>query len=402
MSAWAGKALKGLTLGAILVCGIGAAATCSRDPLPAEPAAATHANGALLASLEARPDFFPFGVWLQSPARLDQYRAIGVNVFVGLNGDPTADDLARFARAGVYMIARPGPGFPRDAARGVLLAWLAKDEPDNAQRLPGGGFGPCIPAEDLVAAANAQRAADGMPIFQNFGRGVAVPDWKGRGSCAGDDADYYPQAVGAGDIDAFDVYPVASADGKLELVAQGTRNLKRWIGRADTPQWSFIEAAPIFGGAVPTPAQVRAMAWMAITNGSRGIVLFPWQLTEAGKRLHEDGLFAYPALVAAVRDLGDELRTLAPVINAGAPLPGAAAHSDGGGLSMMARRWEGADYLFAVSESPRPLRADFTLPGVTGERATVLGEQRTVAVSGGRFTDTFAPYAVHLYTLASR
>jgi hypothetical protein len=43
------------------------------------------------------PDFFPIGIWLQSPSRAANYKAIGINTFVGLHEGPTEKQLAELA-----------------------------------------------------------------------------------------------------------------------------------------------------------------------------------------------------------------------------------------------------------------------------------------------------------------
>jgi len=49
----------------------------------------------------------------------------------------------------------------------------------------------------------------------------------------------------------------------------------------------------------------------------------------------------------------------------------------------------------------RPVAATgtFTPRGVTAGTATVLGENRTIPISGGSFSNSFAGYAVHIYQL---
>jgi len=41
--------------------------------------------------------------------------------------------------------------------------------------------------------------------------------------------------------------------------------------------------------------------------------------------------------------------------------------------------------------------ASFTI--LTGAKAEVLGEGRTLTIESGRFQDGFSPYAVHLYRI---
>ena len=43
----------------------------------------------------ADPDVFPIAVWLQSPARAADYKAIGINLYVGLWRGPTEAQLDR-------------------------------------------------------------------------------------------------------------------------------------------------------------------------------------------------------------------------------------------------------------------------------------------------------------------
>jgi hypothetical protein len=42
--------------------------------------------------------YFPIGVWLQSPFHAPEYKAIGINLFVGLYDGPTETQLAELAR----------------------------------------------------------------------------------------------------------------------------------------------------------------------------------------------------------------------------------------------------------------------------------------------------------------
>src|SRR5579863_7936901 len=51
------------------------------------------------------PNFFPVGVWLQSPARAPAYKAIGINTYVGLWNGPTEDQLAALAKYEMFVVA---------------------------------------------------------------------------------------------------------------------------------------------------------------------------------------------------------------------------------------------------------------------------------------------------------
>ena len=58
------------------------------------------------------------------------------------------------------------------------------------------------------------------------------------------------------------------------------------------------------------------------------------------------------------------------------------------------------DVWILLNESGESFTADIT--GDFPETLRVIGEGRTVATSGGSFSDSFAPYGVHVYVDASR
>src|SRR5690242_1192356 len=51
------------------------------------------------------PNFFPIGVWLQSPSRAPSYKAIGINTYVGLWDGPQENQLAILAKNHMFAIA---------------------------------------------------------------------------------------------------------------------------------------------------------------------------------------------------------------------------------------------------------------------------------------------------------
>lgn len=304
-------------------------------------------------ALDLPEDYFPLGIFFQQPTRLDQYRAIGINLWMRPNGEMSVADLERFRQAGVRVIPALSEGFPVDHAGETVIAWALPGEPDNARLQPDGSWGACASPEEISKEAERVRTLDSTrPLFLNFGRGVALPDWVGRGSCKGNHEDWYPAAMAAVDIVSFDVYPVFDGDGQLELVAKGMRNLGRWAERSGGRKtlWAAIEVSAIGGGNPPTPSQVRSQVWMAIINGARGIFYFPWQVGKGGQRIREDALFAHPDLVAGLATINAEVSARARVLNTGRPLPVKVR----GKASAAAFGLAGRTYVFAVSEAALP------------------------------------------------
>src|SRR5262249_51540436 len=111
--------------------------------------------------LRATPDFFPVAVWLQSPRNAARYAAIGINVFVGQYDPPTAASLAMVHAANITVGCDQTPSTLGLAGSDpTIVMWTHDDEPDNAQALPGGGYGPCITPAALVGRYNQFRMND--------------------------------------------------------------------------------------------------------------------------------------------------------------------------------------------------------------------------------------------------
>jgi hypothetical protein len=68
---------------------------------------------------------------------------------------------------------------------------------------------------------------------------------------------------------------------------------------------------------------------------------------------------------------------------------------------MQLKRLSGTTYVFAVAMRGSPTRATFS--GLTKLRSDavveVLGENRTIAISGDSFQDDFPGWGVHLYKI---
>lgn len=372
-------------------------------PLAAQsspPQTRSFANG-----LPADPDFFPIAVWLQRPERAAAYRALGVNTYVGLWKPPTQVTLADLARQDMYLIVQQTPQALALKNSPVIRGWLQADEPDNAQPDGRGGYGDCIMPDELVRLYQGMRALDPTrPVFLGFGQAVANPYWNGRGSRCNKiaPADYYKPASAGGDILAFDIYPVVhdhpAIGGKLEFVGKGVANLKGWAS-PNTPIWADIETTHINNRTRrPTPSDVRSEVWIAIIHGAMGINYFAheWQPS-----FREDGVFRYSDVTAEMKRINAQLKGLAPVLNTATLVEGGRAETPPVDIATMAKRHAGSHYLFTVNMTNKPAQARLRFGKPINGQADVLDEERKVNVSNGSFDDAFAPYAVHIYKMAS-
>ncbi len=363
------------------------------------PAETNQAPGLLT---DAAP--IPIGVWLQSPNNAPRYRAAGINLYVGLWRGPTEDQLARLRAAGMRVICEQNATALGHLSDPVIAGWMHGDEPDNAQsRGRGQGYGPPITPETIVADYQRMRWRDpSRPILLNLGQGVAWDDWIGRGVRRHHPEDY-PEYLKGCDIASFDIYPVVHDNrqvaGRLEYVGLGVQRLLQWSG-GRKPVWACLECTHISNpNAKPTPAQVRTEAWMALIHGARGLVYF---VHEFQPRFNEAALLADAPMLAAVTRLNQQIAEAAPILRSPTLESGVSVSptNPAARIDLLAKRLAGHTYVFAVGMSPAATRATFTVAGPRAADAVeVLDEGRTLPAQNGRFTDDFAPYAVHRYRL---
>lgn len=347
-------------------------------------------------------DYFPLAVWLQAPHNAAKYKALGINLYVGLWTGPDDEQLATLEKAGIQLICHQNDAALKSANARTIVGWMHGDEPDNAQELPNGkGYGPPIEPQKIVADYEKLRAADpSRPIFLNLGQGVAWDAWIGRGVRSNKPEDY-PEYVKGGDIVSFDIYPTShdhkDVAGKLEFVPRGVERLVKWTERAK-PVWCCIETTQISNpGKMPTPQAVRSQVWMALIHGARGIIYFAHQFKP---KFIEAGLLAHPEIVDAVKNINAEVKSLAPVLNAPdvSDAVEIAQPKDAAPVAFLVKRHGGFTYVFAVNMRPAATRATFTVKGEV-KAVEAINEKRPLELSRNSFSDEFQGYAVHLYRI---
>ena len=350
------------------------------------------------------PNYFPIAVWLQSPRNAMQYRKAGINLYVGLWKGPTEDQLMELKKAGMKVICDQKDAALSSANADVIVGWMHGDEPDNAQsRRDGKGYDPPILPSVIEKNYERLRMRDPTrPVFLNLGQGVAFDNYIGRGTRRNHPEDYAEYIRGS-DIVSFDIYPAVhdhpEVAGKLEFVAGGVERLRRWSEDRKIV-WNCIECSRISNTKVkPTPLQIRAEVWMSLIHGSRGIIYFVHQFEPTSD---EASLLRDPELLAAVTTINEQVHELAPVLNSRTIDGAVSVTTDAadGKIATMCKQVEDSTYLFAVNMTPAKSRATFKFNQQLSDQAEVLlGEERALALSEGRFEDNFDGYAVHCYRI---
>ncbi len=374
-------------------------------------------------------DYFPIAVWLQEPKDATLYKKAGINLYIGLWQGPTEKQLDTLRAAGMPVVcAQNKLALEKHLSDKIIVGWMHGDEPDNAHKFSGywggdkerikeawpelykkqrldkneyRGYGPAVPPKWIVRDYKQIQANDPTrPIMVNLGQCVSWPAWKGRGERSGHMEDYAEYIKGC-DIISFDIYPAAhsSLDVKdaLWYVPRGVRRLRQWSGDKKVP-WNALECTEIsVTGAKPTPQQVKAEVWMSIIHGSRGLIYFVHKFTSPGstRKLLED-----PEMLAAVTAINQRIHQLARVLNS-PPITDAVSVTSTNSktpVHVLVKRHGGATYIFAVAMYEEETAATFQVSGLAGAKTVeVLDEDRTIAITDGKFNDNFKGNAVHLY-----
>ncbi|MEN8226700.1 MAG: T9SS type A sorting domain-containing protein [Bacteroidota bacterium] len=352
--------------------------------------------------------FFPIAVWLQNPSLAGQYLSTGVNLQIGLWKGPTERQLAELKSAGLPVICNQNDVGLTSANRDIIAGWLQHpDEPDNAQRLPEGGYGPCVPTDTMISRYNAMRSADTTrPVFISLGQGTAYTDFPGRGTCAS--ATWmYEDYMKAADIVTFDIYPVTSkyemVQGNLWYVPQGVDNLRNW-GNDSKPIWAWIESTHIKSPDTlkPTTHDVRTEVWMALIHGAKG---FGYFCHEWVPEFNEHAWLDDPEMKAAITSINAQVTGLAPVLNSPTLETGVSRDLDdiyGIGIDMMVKHLGDTLYILTAGmEDFGSNGATFTIHADTDivSNVIVIGEEREIELTNNSFHDLFDGYAVHLYKI---
>ena len=359
--------------------------------------ASTPSNGLL----GSDPNFFPITVWLQTPSsHATAFKNVGVNIFSGFTSSTlTTSNLSAVQSNGMGALIEDQStalSSTFTSYQGVMKGWLQQDEPDNAQPDGNGGYGPCVDPSTIVNIYNQFKAADPTrPVILNLGQGVANINYTGRGSACHARTDMYPQYAQGADILSFDVYPIN--DGyPITYIADGVDNLLNWGG--GKPVWAFIETTPQdSGNPKPTPDEIKAEVWLALTHGASGIQYFCHIFTPT---FDEKGCLDDAAVSSAMSGIDSQIASLAPVLNS-PTITGQASVSSASRIDYALKRYNGDTYLLTVSPNSTSASATFSISGLGNQTVSVIDESRTLTMSGGSFQDGFGAYGVHLYQLAA-
>lgn len=197
------------------------------------------------------------------------------------------------------------------------------------------------------------------------------------------------------------------------------------------PVWTFVETArPLLCGNEPctiiepgsrviTPEQTEGAVWSALIHEARGISYFQHNNNNYADSVGCKAGYAIaecPSVNAGVKKINDKVKSLAPVINTQSYYNKTEVingytyyrYDFNNNTDTMLKSYNGSAYIFAgLGMDFHAKTADgtgtktFTLPsGIKGTSVEVVGENRTLPITNGQFSDTFPQeYTHHVYRI---
>lgn len=361
------------------------------------------------------PSFFPIGVWwvnVSSDAEAQWDKDHGVNFYAGMW---EGTDFSLLERNDQYWVGgRLNDTFDEDSPNwpGVFM----EDEVDGWADSPEAGFG-------ILQEIRDEWEGSGKFLYANYTSLVIGPDM--------------PLAAQENYVNAFT--DVVSADiywhtapfcdwtpyrgvYLAEPVPQDSCHASSSYGKTVTglierdaadgerqPVWNFVEllnpTPPQYGyDLTATGSQIQGAAMNSIINEARGLIYFNQSFggpCPSGMAIRDAQTYGPEwcgaAQVEAMGEVNNFIHSLAPVLNTQSY-----EWSFGSGTDTMLKVHEGSAYIFAMTADGGSGQRSFTLPeGVDGAVVEVVGEDRTLAVRDGAFSDTFADAdAYHVYRVS--
>jgi hypothetical protein len=362
--------------------------------------------------LPVDPAYFPIGVWYesvlsQSDINLD--KDCGINLYVYLTADSNLDLINAAGSKALLQV----DGFLGKTAiynHPAFAGWVLMDEPDMQQANQAGA----VIARQKIMDKLATVPPDGRARYINFGKGVSV--W----NVFDDQQKYWNDFT---ELQSIDNYWFTDDDLMTQwqggeffgfhrvLTPTESRRASNYgavvdhLRKLDTvdaklkPAWNFVEVGqPGSNPAWPAikPLEIRAAVWHSIIAGCRGILYFNHSFSGPNVSAHCLREPAYAEQRAVVKSVNAQIKALAPVLNSPTAPNFATASAD---VRVMTKCKAGKFTMFAGARENVSSKATFTV--ASGTTATVNGENRSIPIRGGTFTDDFADgLAIHIYEIS--
>ncbi|WP_250002924.1 DUF4082 domain-containing protein [Actinoplanes sp. M2I2] len=365
-----------------------------------------------------KDSFFPVAVWYEGVGRqqeVDLDKKMGLNTYIMLTGD---SDLELIRRNGMSAMIAEDHKDRGDESVGWVLAdeadmWGGAGDGRWTGKWPGQGE-VCTPkgsgcGKDIQATLHGKLPKDGRMAYANYGKGVMF--WQSDADAAKLVNSY--SAVVSNDIYWYTDGNVCRADhegrvlGVKEEFCRRAANYGLTVDRMRTldaadgkrqPVFNFVEVShPGSDAALPTITgeQLAGAVMSSLIHEARGIIYFNHNFGGPCVSQHVLREKCGDAVRPAVTEVNRRITRLAPVLNTQSY-----QWTFNPALDTMLKAHDGSYYIFAMPgrEGGTGEQTLALPPGLTGARAEVMFENRTVPITGGHLRDTFgSESSYHIY-----
>jgi hypothetical protein len=181
----------------------------------------------------------------------------------------------------------------------------------------------------------------------------------------------------------------------LSAVPKGIVNLRKWTND-QKPVWCTVEASNFNNTHMPTVSQIKSEVWMAVIHGATGFLYFCHHFKPT---FVEAFPLSDPVMKEGLRSINHQITELAPVLNSPSFSGYASVTPENSNvpIDILVKDSGKGKYIFSVAMKEGQTKATFEVK--SGKRVEVLGENRTLTIKKGKFTDEFSANAVHLYKI---
>jgi hypothetical protein len=319
--------------------------TVTTDAIPATSTARTDGDRIMIDDRA----FFGRAVWRQCSDGFASNIDDGINLFIGDGCSRSDLELAHRLAGRAYSVVSSDDA--ETEGRG-LIGWHYPDEWDaflagSVQRAD---------LEHAIIPARVGRVSFLTLTNHFYSRAEPLPQGKGM----------YPALLTIPDVIGFDLYPL---QGWCRRSFGDVLDAQIELGDASgKPTFQWIEVAPMehecgrIPALDPTPATVRAEAWLAIAGGADSLGYFPNHWSRA--------------IGAEIARVNDEIKALTPALLAEPVDPSSTSSA----IRVSGRKLNGALYVIAVNTT------DVTV-------------QANVSIERIGFADSFGPLAARVYVI---
>jgi hypothetical protein len=216
-----------------------------------------------------------------------------------------------------------------------------------------------------------------------------------------------------GDIVGADIYPISYPPGihslltnsNISLVGDYTHIMME-VAEGKMPVWMVLQiswSGVLQPGKIlrfPTFAEERFMTYEAIINGARGLIYFGGNnekaMCPADRKLGWNWTFWKHVLRPVIEEIGSKSPLYPALVAPNSILPIKATGA--GGMELCVREAGGNLFILACQREGTTTKVEFSGLPVSASKGEVMFESpRTLESRGGKFTDWFGPYEVHVY-----